>query len=81
MMPEEFDNIRQTPLGTCIGATIVDITAADPDEFMEGDHRVFFHLSNGETIFATIGTEENPGLLGMLGTDDEDEADAEHAHL
>lgn len=69
----EFDNIRQTALGACIGATILDITATDTEEFLAGDRRVYFHLSNGETIFATIGTEENPGLLGMLGTDEEDE--------
>jgi len=73
MADAEFDNIRQTLLGTCIGATILDITAADVDDFLAGDRRVYFHLSNGETIFATLGTEENPGLVGMLGTDDEDE--------
>jgi hypothetical protein len=81
MADETFDNIRQTPLGDCIGATILDITAVDAEEFLEGGpNHVYFHLSNGETIFATLGTEENPGLVGMLGTEDED-ADGEHANL
>ncbi len=75
-MPEEeiFDNIRQTPLGACIGATILDITAVDTEEFLAGaPSHVYFHLSNGETIFATMGTEKDPGLLGLLGTTDDDE--------
>jgi hypothetical protein len=79
-LTEFFDNIRQTPLGTCIGATILDITTPDTDEFLAGaPNYVYFHLSNGETIFATLGTEQTPGLVGLLGTEDEDEADAEHA--
>jgi len=69
----EFNTIRDTPLGECIGATILDITADEVDEFLkEGKNRVYFHLSNGETIFATLGTEGD-GLVGMLGTDDEEE--------
>jgi hypothetical protein len=67
------DTIRETPLGNCIGATILDITAIDPDEFLEtGKNQVYFHLSNGETIFATLGTDGD-GLVGMLGDDDEEE--------
>lgn len=67
--------IRDTPLGACIGATIVDITADDPEEFLKdpANNRVYFHLSNGETIFATLGIAgtETSGFVGMLGTEDE----------
>jgi hypothetical protein len=71
---ESFENIRQSPLGWCIGATILDITTPDTDEFLAGHpNHVYFHLSNGETIFATLGTERDPGLVGLLGTDDEEE--------
>ena len=77
-MSPEFSNIRETPLGNCIGSTILDITTPDTGEFLEGaPNHVYFHLSNGETIFATLGNEHNPGLVGLLGTDDED--DLEHA--
>jgi hypothetical protein len=72
-MSDGFETIRETPLGACIGATILDITAADKEEFLAGGedaHRVYFHLSNGETIFATIGVD-GENLLGMLGTEDE----------
>ena len=70
---DSFETIRDTPLGQCIGATIVDITADDPEEFLQNPakNRVYFHLSNGETIFATLGID-GAGLVGMLGTEDED---------
>ena len=71
--------IRDTPLGDCIGATIVDITADDTDAFVrnpEKNSRVYFHLSNGETIFCTVGTEGSE-MLGMLGTDDDTSEDLE----
>jgi hypothetical protein len=69
-----MNTIRDTPLGACIGATIVDITATDADEFLNGGpNHVYFHLSNGQTIFATLGVEgENEGLFGMLATDDDE---------
>ena len=66
-------NIRQTPLGECIGATILDITTPDTDDFLAGaPNHVYFHLSNGETIFATLGSERTPGLVGLLGNDGEE---------
>ena len=68
-----FETIRETLLGTCIGATIIDITSTDKDEFLNGGpNHVYFHLSNGETIYATLGVD-GEGLVGMLGTDDEGE--------
>jgi hypothetical protein len=54
--------IRDTPLGGCIGATIVDITG-DTEK-----NRVYFHLSNGKTFFCTIGQEESR-MIGMLSDD------------
>ena len=33
---------------------------------------MYLHLSNGETIFATLGVD-GEGLVGMLGTDDDNE--------
>lgn len=71
---EGFPTIRDTPLGTCIGATLVDITAVDTEEFLAGaPSHVYFHFSNGKTIFATLGTDGD-GLVGMLGTEDDEEA-------
>lgn len=32
---DSFETIRDTPLGTCIGATILDITADDAEEFLK----------------------------------------------
>jgi hypothetical protein len=70
-----IETIRETPLGRCIGSTILDITTPDTDEFLAGGpNHVYFHLSNGETIFATLGDESNPGLVGLIGTDDEEES-------
>lgn len=63
-MAEEVDTIRETPFGGYIGRTILDITTG---EFgTEDANLVYFHLDNGETFFATIGTEDNPGLMGFL---------------
>ena len=59
-MSEVYDTIRDTPLGKCIGATILDITSTSPEDYLAGEedsNRVYFHLSNGETMFATIGEE------------------------
>jgi hypothetical protein len=76
----EYENIRQTIFGQCIGATILDITTPDTSDFLAGSpNHIYFHLSNGETIFATLGSEHNPRLVGFLGTEDEDEDDLEHA--
>ena len=66
----EFKTIRDTPLGECIGAIILDITADDPEDLIKNrKSRIYLHLSNGETIFATLGEE----MVGMLGTEDEEE--------
>jgi hypothetical protein len=75
--------IRDTVLGRCIGATILDITAVDTEDFLAGaPPYVYFHLSNGETIFAMCGvTGKSEGLLGMLGEEDDEEDDAEHSDL
>ena len=45
-MPDEgFENIR-------------DITAVDPEEWLnDGPNHVYFYLSNGETIYVTLGME------------------------
>jgi hypothetical protein len=61
MSEEICATIRDTPLGECIGATILDITT-------EQD-RVYFHMSNGKTIFATFGE----GLVGMAEAGEEEE--------
>ena len=65
MNDETADTIRDTPLGKCIGATLLDITADDREEIENGKSRVYLHFSNGETIFATIG-DVGDGLLGMI---------------
>ena len=73
MEEEGFDTIRDTPIGTCIGATIIGITSDDTEEFLsDPDHnnKIYFHLSNGETFFCTVGTEGS-GLIGMLGNGEE----------
>ena len=73
MSDDTVSTIRDTPFGECIGATILDITADDPEEFLaSGANRMYLHLSNGETIFATLGVD-GEGLIGMLGTDDDNE--------
>lgn len=72
MEGDKVSTVRDTPLGECIGATILDITAVDTEEFLRTkDSRIFIHLSNGMTIFVTMGTE-NPGLIGILGDEDDD---------
>jgi hypothetical protein len=73
-MSEGTFNIRETVIGECIGATILDITTIDTDEFLTtGENEVYFHLSNGKTLFATMGTEEAPGLIGMVDMDATDD--------
>jgi hypothetical protein len=70
------ETIRDTPLGTCIGHKLLDITAEDAEEFLadpKRKSRVYFHFDNGETMFCTIG-RDGDGLLGMLGTDWENDA-------
>lgn len=72
-MEEDCATIRDTPLAACIGSTLLDITATETEDFLAGKpSHVYFHFSNGETIFATIGTEGSE-LIGMLGTDDDEE--------
>jgi hypothetical protein len=71
-----MDTIRETPFGSCIGATIIDITADDAEEFLadpKNNNHVYFHLSNGHTIFATLG-DEGEGLTGLLDMEADDEA-------
>jgi hypothetical protein len=71
------ETIRDTPFGECIRKTILDITTGD----LETEHwdKVYFHLSDGTTFFATIGSEERPGLMGMIDmeADDDDEEESE----
>lgn len=77
-MVETFNTIRDTPLGACIGHTLLDITADEREEFMadpKHENKVYFHFSNGETIFCTVGPVGS-GTLGMLGTDDEEDEEA-----
>jgi len=72
MSEEIVQTIRDTPLGECIGATILDITGCDPEDWLTGKpERVYFHLSNGKTIFATMGGD-NVGMAEP-GEDDEEE--------
>lgn len=74
MEEESHETIRDTPLGTCIGHTLVDITADDTEEFLadpKNKNRVYLHFSNGETIFCTLGTD-GEGLVEMLGDDEEE---------
>lgn len=67
------DTIRETPIGQCIGAKLLDITTGDHGE--DDSHFVYFHFDNGQTIFATIGHESNPGLMGFVDMDDEGDDD------
>lgn len=72
-MAETVTTIRETPFGQCIGKTILDITMG---EFGGEDAQiVYFHLDNGETFFATIGHEGNPGLMGFIDMDAQGEDD------
>lgn len=75
-MAETAATIRETPFGGCIGRTILDVTTGDFGD--EDSNLVYFHLDNGQTFFATIGHEGNPGLMGFIdmdaqGDDDEPE--------
>ena len=65
------DTIRETPFGGCIGRKILDITTGDFGD--EDEYRVYFHLDNGETFFATMGNENSPGLVGFLAMNSEEE--------
>jgi hypothetical protein len=73
--PEEdgVPTIRDTLVGQCIGATILDITTTDTDEFLESGGRenfVYLHLSNGSTMFARMQTEKDAEPnFGMLDDD------------
>jgi len=64
-MSDVCETIRETPLGACIGARLMDITSDDKDEIEDGKSHVYLHFDNGETIFATIG-DIGSGLLGVL---------------
>ena len=64
------ETIRETPFGSCIGQKIMDITTGEG----EYENHVYFHLSNGETFFATIGNESNPGLMGFVDMNTEGES-------
>jgi hypothetical protein len=70
---ESVPTIRDTPFGQCIGATILDITAVDTEDFLSGEpNHVYFHLSNGMTIFATMGVD-GEGLMGFLDLSEDDD--------
>jgi hypothetical protein len=63
---EKIISIRDTPLKNCIGARILDITGVDTEDFLAGeDNTIYFHLDNGETLYATMGVD-GQNLLGML---------------
>jgi len=66
--PDGVETIRETLFGSAIGKRILDITAG------EGEHsdKIYFHLDDGQTFFATIGNESNPGLMGFLSMDDDE---------
>ncbi len=63
-MSESVSTIRDSLFGKAIGARILDITAGEWGE--EDQYTVYFHLDNGETLFATIGNEDQPNLMGVL---------------
>jgi len=67
---EQMETIRDTPFGSCIGRKIMDITTGD--EGTEYANHVYFHLDNGETFFATIGTEKCPALMGFVDMNEEE---------
>ena len=71
--PEEGCNtIRETLFGSCIGRRILDITTGEGED----EDKVYFHLDNGQTFYATIGSpEKNSGLMGFIDmeSDDDDE--------
>jgi hypothetical protein len=71
--PDGFETIRETLFGTCIGRRILDITTGE----LGAEHwdKVYFHLDDGQTFFATIGSELNPGLLGFIDMDDDDDGE------
>jgi len=71
-MDDGLETIRDTPFGNAIGARILDITTGDFGE--EDQYRVYFHLDNGETLFATIGNENQPNLMGVLDMNAEEDA-------
>lgn len=71
MQDRGFETIRETLFGGAIGRRILDITAGE----MGTEHwnKIYFHLDDGQTFFATIGDEKNPGLLGFLDMSDDDD--------
>ena len=60
------ETIRDTPFGQCVGARILDITSGEGDD----EFKVYFHLDNGQTFFATVGNEDSPCLMGFVSMDD-----------
>lgn len=51
MADETYDNIRHPEiLGPCIGATLLDVTQEDREEWAQGKSYLSFHFSNGYTI-------------------------------
>lgn len=66
MSDDGAETIRQTPFGSCIGARILDITTEEWEDVKRGEpNRVYFHLDNGQTFFATMGFDGD-GLMGFL---------------
>lgn len=70
-MSDGVDTIRETPFGGCIGARILDVTTGDFGD--EDQNKVYFHLDNGQTFYATIGTD-GENLMGFIDMEaDEDD--------
>jgi len=59
---EGVDNIRETLFGSVIGKRILDVTEGEG----EYSDKIYFHMEDGQTFFATIGNESNPGLMGFI---------------
>lgn len=73
------NTIRDTPFGKCIGATILDVTSEEWEDVKAGEpKRIYFHLSNGETFFATMGFDGD-GLMGFLDLESPDDSEAAEA--
>lgn len=61
--PLDYATVREF-LGACIGATILDITQHDEEDFIEDKRgEIHFHLDNGWTLTVTL--HENPDKAGF----------------
>lgn len=70
-----YVNIRDDDLlGPCIGATVVDVTQHDKDEYADRGSFVALHFSNGMTVQFPIGED---GFETSGGGDDGERSDGE----